>query len=246
MKKYGAFNIRHLAKGIKHIKELTPDNLGITSNQIKVLKSWLKVAGLSDGKRLTPLGGLIKAHDRFLEENITMEVMHYKILTYDQDSIWQLVFSLSDFDKQYILKELSGLYEFRTDEIVADLNILLNMYMPKVVEKENPNHALLPLISKLGDLYYKKEYKPNVWVALAIIVDGLPELTLDKQTAKLDFKTIYASFKNVFNLEYRSVEDILHKLQDMDLIKTSEFGIEVTCNYTFLECIEKAYQELEA
>ena len=228
MKNYGAFNLRHLAKGLKY-NNLKPEELGITANQVKVLKSWLKLTGLSNGKKLTPLGSLIKAHDRFLEENITMEVMHYKILTYDQDSIWRLVFSLSDFDKQYILKELSGLYEFKSDLIVADLNVLLNMYIRKIAEKESMNRALLPLIRKQGSFYCKREYKPNIWVALAIIIDNLPEPTL----------------KNVFGLEYRIVEDILYKLQNMGFVKIRKSHIEISCNYTFLDCIEKAYKELE-
>ena len=244
MKNYGAFNLRHLPKGLKY-NNLKPEELGITVNQVKVLKSWLKLTGLSNGKKLTPLGSLIKAHDRFLEENITMEVMHYKILTYDQDSIWRLVFSLSDFDKQYILKELSGLYEFKSDLIVADLNVLLNMYIPKIAEKESMNRALLPLIRKQGDFYCKREYKPNIWVALAIIIDNLPEPTLDNNASWLEFNTIYSTFKNVFGLEYRTVEDILYKLQNMRFVKIRKSHIEISCNYTFLDCIEKAYKELE-
>lgn len=244
MKNYGAFNLRHLTKGLKY-NNLKPEELGITVNQVKVLKSWLKLTGLSNGKKLTPLGSLIKAHDRFLEENITMEVMHYKILTYDQDSIWRLVFSLSDFDKQYILKELSGLYEFKSDLIVADLNVLLNMYIPKIAEKESMNRALLPLIRKQGDFYCKREYKPNIWVALAIIIDNLPEPTLDNNASWLEFNTIYSTFKNVFGLEYRTVEDILYKLQNMGFVKIRKSHIEISCNYTFLNCIEKAYKELE-
>ena len=107
------------------------------------------------------------------------------------------------------------------------------------------NKGLLPLIRKQGGFYCKREYKPNIWVALAIIVNNLPELTLDKQILKLDFKTTYANFKNIFGLEYRTLEDILHKLQEMGVIKHTEFGIEILCNYTFMECIKKAYQELE-
>lgn len=244
MKNYGAFNLRHLAKCLKY-NNLKPEELGITANQVKVLKSWLKLTGLSNGKKLTHLGGLIKAYDRFLEENITMEVMHYKILTYDQDSILRLVFSLSDFDKQYILKELSGLYEFKSDLIVADLNVLLNMYIPKIAEKESMNRALLPLIRKQGDFYCKREYKPNIWVALAIIIDNLPEPTLDNNASWLEFNTIYSTFKNVFGLEYRTVEDILYKLQNMGFVKIRKSHIEISCNYTFLDCIEKAYKELE-
>lgn len=244
MKNYGAFNLRHLAKGLKY-NNLKPEELGITVNQVKVLKSWLKLTGLSNGKKLTPLGSLIKAHDRFLEENITMEVMHYKILTYDQDSIWRLVFSLSNFYKQYILKELSGVYEFKSDLIVADLNVLLNMYIPKIAEKESMNRALLPLIRKQGDFYCKREYKPNIWVALAIIIDNLPEPTLDNNASWLEFNTIYSTFKNVFGLEYRTVEDILYKLQNMGFVKIRKSHIEISCNYTFLDCIEKAYKELE-
>lgn len=245
MKNYGAFNLRHLAKGIKYINNLKPEELGITANQVKVLKSWLKVTGLSDGKKLTSLGSIIKKYDRFLEEDITMQVLHYKILTADKDSIWQFIFKLDDFDKQYIMKELSDQYDFKTDLIIADLNTLLNMYIPKIAEKENLNKAILPLIRKQGGFYCKREYKPNIWVVLAIIVNNLPELTLDKQILKLDFKTTYANFKNIFGLEYRTLEDILHKLQEMGVIKHTEPGIEILCNYTFTECIEKAYQELE-
>lgn len=51
---YGSFNLRHLAKGLKY-EVITPEDLGITANQVKVLKSWLKTTGLKDGKKLTPL-----------------------------------------------------------------------------------------------------------------------------------------------------------------------------------------------
>lgn len=245
MKNYGAFNLRHLAKGLKYINNLKPEELGITANQVKILKSWLKIAGLSDGKKLTPIGNTIFKHDRFLEEDITMQVIHYKIITYDQDSIWNFVFKEDCFDKQYIIKNLSNLYEFKSDLIVADLNILLNMYIPKEVEAENGNKAILPLIKKYGGLYCKKEYKPNIWVALAILVDNLPELTLEDTSSWLEFNIIYSKLKCIFGIDYRTLEDILHKLRTMELIKPTKFGIDITCNYTFLECIEKGYKELE-
>lgn len=245
MSNYGAFNLRHLAKGLKYINNLKLEELGITANQVKVLKSWLKITGLSNGKKLTSLGNIIKKHDRFLEEDITMQVLHYKILTADKDSIWQFIFKLDDFDKQYVMKELSVKYEFKSDLIVADLNILLNMYIPKIAEKESMNRALLPLIRKQGDFYCKREYKPNIWVALAIIIDNLPEPTLDNNASWLEFNTIYSTFKNVFGLEYRTVEDILYKLQNMGFVKIRKSHIEISCNYTFLDCIEKAYKELE-
>ena len=102
MKNYGAFNLRHLAKGLKYINNLKPEELGITANQVKILKSWLKIAGLSNGKKLTPIGNTVFKHDRFLEEDITMQVIHYKIITYDQDSIWNFVFKEDYFDNSIL------------------------------------------------------------------------------------------------------------------------------------------------
>ncbi|WP_295282133.1 DUF4007 family protein [Veillonella sp.] len=247
MKNYGAFNLRHLAKGIKCINNLKPEELGITANQIKILKGWLKITGLSNGKKLTPLGILIKRYDRFLEEDITMQILHYNILTNDENSIWRCAFNVDEFNREYLISKLATNYDFKTDEIVADLNVLLNMYIPKMLEKENPNKLLLPLIKKYGDLYYKKEYKPNEWVALAIMIDNLPEINLENNAPCLSIssvKTEDIQFRNVFGLGDRKLEDILYKLQDMKLIKINKYNIEILSEYTFLDCIEKAYKEL--
>lgn len=243
---YGAFNLRHLSKGLKYMSNITPDNLGITTNQVKVLKNWLKLTGLSNGKELSALGNIIKKHDRFLEDEITMQILHYQIYKNDDTCIWKYVFKDNDFSKEVLIKDLAAKYDFKTDLIVADLNTLLNMYMPRIAEKENSNKAILPLIRKQGNLYYRKEYKPNIWIILAIIIDNLPEPTLENSASRLDLKDIYFKLRNLFNLEYKTMEDILYRLQYFSQIKLKERDIEVLTDYTFLNCIEEAYVRSEA
>ena len=243
MKNYGAFNLRHLAKGLKY-NNLKPEELGITANQVKVLKSWLKTTGLKDGKKLTPLGNLIKQHDKFIEEEVTMQILHYQIYK-NSEAVFKYVFYNSEFNKDVLIKDLADVYDFKTNLIVADFNTLLNMYMPKELEKENPMPMLLPLIKRQGDLYYKKEYKPNIWIVLAIFIDNLPEPTLENNISALDLKEAYIQLKNIFGLEFRTMEDILYKLTSMHQIQIKNNCIEILTDNTFFDCIEKVYEEME-
>lgn len=144
-----------------------------------------------------------------------------------------------------MIKDLADVYDFKTNLIVADFNTLLNMYMPKELEKENPMPMLLPLIKRQGDLYYKKEYKPNIWIVLAIFIDNLPEPTLENNISTLDLKEAYIQLKNIFGLEFRTMEDILYKLTSMHQIQIKNNCIKILIDDTFLDCIEKVYEEME-
>lgn len=101
-----------LSKGMKSVrqtegnvfidKENNPmDVLGIGSNMVKSLRYWLLAVGLTEekpsGKRtqsFTPLGDLVYENDRYLEEEGTLQLLHYRLSSNEENATsWYYFFN---------------------------------------------------------------------------------------------------------------------------------------------------------
>jgi len=150
-----------LYKGLKNVeknsriftdKSISPsDEFGIGTNMVRSLRYWLRVTGLTreenDGNyRIqvkTDFGKLIMVHDRYMEEEGTLWLIHYKLASnQDMATAWYWFFNefnLSEFSKEDFVKDLDGYIRFNQEEgdgialssLEDDFTCILNTYIPR-------------------------------------------------------------------------------------------------------------------
>ena len=120
-----------LHKGITAIKanplifgdQFATDELGVGRNMVNSIRYWLTALGVAieskekvDGKpkpklELSPLGKLIAKHDPFIEEDTTLWILHYNLVTnIERATTWYWLFNkfpMKRFDNQAFLNYLS-------------------------------------------------------------------------------------------------------------------------------------------
>lgn len=275
-----------LSKGMKHVlrkpnvfvdKEENPmDALGIGSNMVKSLRYWLQAVGLTQeprtGRRdqtLTPLGNVIYAHDRFIEEMGTLHLLHYKLATNKEDATaWYFFFNkfiATEFTREDFINSLQS-YILMSGESISvasrslseDFACIINTYVPRY--KTNPgkvspeNNIDCPL-GEIGliDILAKKTFKKSIpsantfdpWVVLAIISDranGRNQIGLN------ELLTAEGNIGRIFNLDSITMIEVLRRVEKLGALKIIRTaGLDVVHllqDYTFLDCVENYYASL--
>lgn len=160
--KHESFHIREgwLTKGIEAIREEpralrlddAPVQLGLGRNMVRALRFWLVATGLSEktrsGQNLTPFGKLVWQHDRYLEDEGTLWLIHYHLAcSHKVATTWYWFFNhfaYSVFDQDMFVEELgrwaishgTGKPVARRT-LVRDFQVLIRTYLPS-------RHARLP------------------------------------------------------------------------------------------------------
>jgi hypothetical protein len=152
-----------------------PERLGIGQNMVRSLRFWMQATGLAEEKleerqrvqRLTPLGELVWTHDRYLEDNATLWLLHYHLAcSQDHATTWFWFFNHfapSTFDDNSCLDALHswviGNYpdqEIASGSLKRDIDCLLQTYLPSKTSRtpeeitESP-FSRLHILSKIGD-----------------------------------------------------------------------------------------------
>lgn len=275
-----------LSKGMKHVlrkpnvfvdKEENPmDALGIGSNMVKSLRYWLQAVGLTQeprtGRRdqtLTPLGNVIYAHDRFIEEMGTLHLLHYKLATNKEDATaWYFFFNkfiATEFTREDFINSLQS-YILMSGESISvasrslseDFACIINTYVPRY--KTNPgkvspeNNIDCPL-GEIGliDILAKKTFKKSIpsantfdpWIVLAIISDranGRNQIGLN------ELLTAEGNIGRIFNLDSITMIEVLRRVEKLGALKIIRTaGLDVVHllkDYTFLDCVENYYASL--
>lgn len=275
-----------LSKGMKHVlrkpnvfvdKEENPmDALGIGSNMVKSLRYWLQAVGLTQeprtGRRdqtLTPLGNVIYAHDRFIEEMGTLHLLHYKLATNKGDATaWYFFFNkfiATEFTREDFINSLQS-YILMSGESISvasrslseDFACIINTYVPRY--KTNPgkvspeNNIDCPL-GEIGliDILAKKTFKKSIpsantfdpWIVLAIISDranGRNQIGLN------ELLTAEGNIGRIFNLDSITMIEVLRRVEKLGALKIIRTaGLDVVHllqDYTFLDCVENYYASL--
>lgn len=275
-----------LSKGMKHVlrkpnvfvdKEENPmDVLGIGSNMVKSLRYWLQAVGLTQEPRSgrrdqtpTSLGNAIYAHDRFIEEMGTLQLLHYKLATNKEDATaWYFFFNkftATEFTREDFVNSLQS-YILMSGESISvasrslseDFACIINTYVPRY--KTNPgkvspeNNIDCPL-GELGliDILAKKTFKKSIpsansfdpWIVLAIIYD---QANSRNQIGLNELLTAEGNIGRVFNLDSITMIEILRRVEKLGALKIIRTaGLDVVHllkDYTFLDCVENYYASL--
>lgn len=212
------------------------DQLGVGTNMVKSIKYWMLAMGLigeeqKNGAKLTELGKLIFKYDAYLEDDLTLWLLHsYLAKNAFRSTVWYLFFNkcqADEFTKEelFILlkKELIAYAEtdtFPESSLRDDIDVMLNMYSKDIVndDPEDKNKCplvALKLIKKENDVYYRQQpdmrhFKDEV------ILHELGTIFEKETSVSIDY--IAELSANIYHLSRVAVNTILDRLDNAGFI----------------------------
>ncbi len=156
-----------------------PERLGIGQNMVRSLRFWMQATGLAEEKlerqrvqRLTPFGEQIWKYDRYLENDATLWLLHYHLVSNEaQATTWYWFFNHfapSTFDEHSCLDSLHNWVISRYPEqetaigsLKRDVDCLLQTYLASKTyhtpeELTESPFSRLGILSKLDDEHQKR------------------------------------------------------------------------------------------
>ena len=210
------------------------DQLGVGTNMVKSIKYWMLAMGLikegqKNGAELTDLGKMILKYDPFLEDDLSLWLLHSYISKNNfRSTVWYLFFNkcqAEEFTKEELYtvlrKELISYAE--TDSFPSlpdDIDVLLNMYS-KDTKNDDPEDknkcplASLKLIKKEGDVYYRQQ--PDMrHFRDEIILYELGNIFEEESSIGIDYVAELAA--NIYHLSRVAINTILDRLDNAGYI----------------------------
>lgn len=278
-----------LTKGLKHIsetpeiflsKDIKPSEvIGIGTNMVKALRYWLQATGLTeevreDGKLIqkrTKLGDLIWEHDRYLEEEETLWLIHYKLATNkDLSTTWYWFFNefdVTQFDKEEFVNAIDGYVKYNAEgyrvaksSLSDDYSCLVNTYVSRRSGKKgtfSPENTIESPLSVLGLIEASDEKNkvlrkitlknprihPNI--LLAVIIDQNAE---KKEVKISSLVNDVCNIGKIFNMDINLINMYLDNLKrkgHIEVIRTAGLDVvRIKEDRTALALIEDFYKEL--
>lgn len=206
------------------------DQLGVGTNMVKSIKYWMLAMGLikegqKNGAELTDLGKMILKYDPFLEDDLSLWLLHSYIAKNNfRSTVWYLFFNkcqAEEFTKEELYtvlrKELISYAEtdsFPESSLKDDIDVLLNMYS-KDTKNDDPEDknkcplASLKLIKKEGDVYYRQQ--PDMrHFRDEIILYELGNIFEEESSIGIDYVAELAA--NIYHLSRVAINTILDRL----------------------------------
>lgn len=212
------------------------DQLGVGTNMVKSIKYWMLAMGLigeeqKNGAKLTELGELIFKYDAYLEDDLTLWLLHsYLAKNAFRSTVWYLFFNkcqADEFTKEelFILlkKELIAYAEtdtFSESSLRDDIDVMLNMYSKDIVndDPEDKNKcplAALKLIKKENDVYYRQQPDMRHFKDEVILYE-LGTIFEKETSVSIDY--IAELSANIYHLSRVAVNTILDRLDNAGFI----------------------------
>lgn len=212
------------------------DQLGVGTNMVKSIKYWMLAMGLikegqKNGAELTNLGKMILKYDPFLEDDLSLWLLHSYISKNNyRSTVWYLFFNkcqAEEFTKEELYtvlrKELISYAEtdsFPESSLKDDIDVLLNMYS-KDTKNDDPEDknkcplASLKLIKKEGNVYYRQQ--PDMrHFRDEIILYELGNIFEEESSIGIDYVAELAA--NIYHLSRVAINTILDRLDNAGYI----------------------------
>ena len=212
------------------------DQIGVGTNMVKSIKYWMLAMGLikegqKNGAELTDLGKMILKYDPFLEDDLSLWLLHSYISKNNfRSTVWYLFFNkcqAEEFTKEELYtvlrKELISYAEtdsFPESSLKDDIDVLLNMYS-KDTKNDDPEDknkcplASLKLIKKEGDVYYRQQ--PDMrHFRDEIILYELGNIFEEESSIGIDYVAELAA--NIYHLSRVAINTILDRLDNAGYI----------------------------
>jgi len=221
-----------------------PERLGIGRNMVRSLRFWIQATGLATEEReqgrtihrLTPFGEWVWKYDRYFENEATLWLVHYHLVTdKEQATSWYWFFNHFapiTFDPDACLTSLNSWVisnwseqEIALNSLKKDIDCLLRTYVPteKLITPEDLTESPLTRLGLLGNigskrqpLYRREQLLPSrlpVLVLLYVLIDRQKKRRLD--TLQVNLSQVLREPMNagrVFNLNTAILADLLTNL----------------------------------
>lgn len=135
-------------------------HLGVGKNMVGSIRYWLRAFGMTEDDQVTDLAKkLLSADgwDPYCEDELTLWLLHYKLVTVNEASLYKIVFQdyqrrNREFDKQQLQNYVEALcmregYDVNKGTLAKDINVLLQNYVypENVTDPEKCSNLLIGL-----------------------------------------------------------------------------------------------------
>lgn len=227
------------------------DELGVGANMVKSIRYWLQVLGLTKevriegSKRVQILtenfGRIIFEKDSYFEDNFSLALMHYKLVTNKElATSWYIFFNKinsKEFTKinminimEQQLRNIDTSLEFSMKSLIDDCSCIMKTYSYDKDDLKKPEDNLICPLSELGllervkikgkeELIIKTTPNKEVLDKLAVLyvivdrLDGSNVTTIDKLIED------ECNVGRIFNLDKNTLNEYLDELEGYGYIK---------------------------
>jgi len=254
------------------------ERLGIGSNMVKALRYWMTATGLTTenptGKRvqtLTRFGEVIYQYDKYLEESMTLWLLHYQLAINDKlATAWYWffnIFSHKEFDEALFLEELKLWVEAQGEQVSEgslkkDFDCIIGTYCPSKNSVANPEDNIVCPLQELGIIeqvdakkrIYRFTRKNISEMPIELFHYALADYIRENKLEKdISLDTLLSSPKalgKVFTLGLADLIEVLGKLEEKGYIRVNRTAglnhISVLFEQSPEEILEDYYQRINA
>jgi len=236
---------------------------------VKALRYWLVATGLTKQQKqeyfLTDFGELVFQYDPYLEETITISVIHYNLAcNLEQATTWYFFwneFELLTWTKEDLVEQLIAWSKLQGENVSLraiedDVTCLLNTYLPsktKISPEDNIECPLTELrLIEVADNRKKTYRKTNYLtqtLSASVFLFGLLKQAAGQNEIKLsDILYANSSIGKVFNFDTTTLIQQLYQLESLGeakLIRTAGLDVvQITKPHqTSLQVLTDYYRE---
>jgi len=254
------------------------ERLGIGSNMVKALRYWMTATGLTTenptGKRvqtLTRFGEVIYQYDKYLEESMTLWLLHYQLAINDKlATAWYWffnIFSYKEFDEALFLEDLKLWVEDQGEQVSEgslkkDFDCIIGTYCPSKNSVANPEDNIVCPLQELGIIeqvdakkrIYRFTRKNISEMPIELFHYALADYIRENKLEKdISLDTLLSSPKalgKVFTLGLADLIEVLGKLEEKGYIRVNRTAglnhISVLFEQSPEEILEDYYQRINA
>ena len=200
-----------LKKGYDAVKAGTDFNspeavvkLGVGKNMVASIRYWMKATGCMDVQnKLTPFASFLLdsdiGQDPFLEDEASLWLLHYNLVTKGIASLYRLAFlgfkrEKKEFTKeqffQFVRRVAAGVTVASENSITKDINVFLQTYVAplgmKSVEEYGAIFIDLGLIRRVDNDRYVFTEMPSIAVPDAVLLYAMTEYRKGGKTVSVD------------------------------------------------------------
>lgn len=212
-----------------HVKEGI-SKLGVGSNMVKSIKYWLIVTNLIEykgrGYCLTEFGQLISNYDLYIEDELTLWLLHFHLITNKTEATtWYLfwnkfkaeMFEIKDVER-FLANYLSNnQIDFKENALKSDIVVLLSMYS-KTLNDDDPEENIVCPLSKLGLLIQNQ----NVYEKKIPLLQEGQEIIILYMLANSRTEEGYTYLKQGY-MKLSQAEDILSQYMNLNRLLANEY-----------------------
>lgn len=222
--------------------------LGIGNNMVRSLRYWMQATGLTQepkkGKKtqeLTDFGRKIYELDRYLEEEVTLWLLHYKLASSKEMAttwFWFFnVFGHREFDEEIFIGELETYLKEAGEEIARgslkkDFDCLINTYLNSSEFNANPENNIGCPLQELGIIelidskrkLYRVTKRDLLRLPKEVFLYGIIDFSEQKNSKELSIDSLLndeGSIGKIFTLGLGDLIAVLESLQSEGYLRFS-------------------------